>query len=337
MSATTLVTGASGFVGHNLVPLLSATGHRVRCLVRDATWSTAYGEVMVGSFLDDAVVRRALEGVEVVVHLAALVSFARQDAAALFATNADGTRRLASLARRAGVARFLHVSSVAAVGYSERPTVLDETAPYNLARLRVPYCDSKREAEVGVLAEVAKGLDAVIVNPASMFGPGDRRKARGSLLDAAQRGRVPFCPPGGANFADVRDVAAGCVAALARGRTGERYILGGENLTGRQLMATVFAAVDRAPPRFSLPQPVARALAVGAGLVERVVALRPPLTAQILRMAPRYFWFSSAKAERELGYQPRPVLEAVRAAYRWLEAIDREDAGSAPTESQDGA
>ncbi|MEZ5966436.1 MAG: NAD-dependent epimerase/dehydratase family protein [Planctomycetota bacterium] len=319
MPAITLVTGASGFVGCHLLPRLVEAGHAVRCLARDPAWSTTHGEVVAGCLGDEASLRRALDGVDVVVHLAALVSFARKDAAESFAVNEAGTRRLAALARAAGVRRFLHVSSVVAIGYSERGEILDETAPYNVARLRVPYCDSKHAAEQAVLDEVERGLDAVIVNPSSMFGPGDRRKARNSLLDAAQRGRVPFAPSGGANFADVRDVAAGCVAALTRGRRGERYILGGENLTGRELMRTVFAAAGRRPPRWSLPRPVTKLLAAGAGVLERVVDLRPPLTAQILRMASAYFWYGSAKAEGELGYRARPVLEAVQAAYRWME------------------
>jgi len=329
MSATTLVTGASGFLGHSLLPLLAGAGHRLRCLVRDASFATTHGETMVGSLEDEASLTTALAGIEVVVHLAALVSFSRRDRAASFAINRDGTRRLAALARVAGVRRFLHVSSVVAVGYSEQPAVLDETAPYGGWRLRVPYCDSKRAAEAAVLAEVENGLDAVIVNPASMFGPGDRRKARNSLLDAARSGRVPFNPPGGANFADVRDVAAGCMAALSRGRTGERYILGGENLTGRQLLATVFAAAGRRPPRAMLPRPLLRALAAGAAVAERLVPLRPPLTAQILRMASVYFWYSSAKAERELDYQARPVAAAVRAAYDWLDALAIEQGAAA--------
>jgi len=321
MASLTLVTGASGFVAGSLLPLLADDGHRLRCLVRDPASAPPLGETVVGDLSDEAALRRALAGVDHVVHLAALVSFARRDAARCFAVNVDGTRRLAALARQAGVRRFLHVSSVAAIGGRARPEVLDEGSAYGIEHLRIPYCDSKRAAEAVVLEEVARGLDAVIVNPASMFGPGDRRKARNSLLDAALRGRLRFCPPGGANFADVRDVARGCLAALERGRTGERYILGGENLTGAGLLATVFAALERTPPRTVLPRWLVRAAAAGAGALEHVVPLRPPLTAQILRMASFWFWFDSSKAERELGYRPGPVLEAVRAAYRWLAEI----------------
>ena len=318
MSRLTLVTGASGFVGSNLLPLLAARGDRLRCLVRDPASAPANCEVVAGSLEDEAALRRALAGVDDVVHLAALVSFVRRDAERSFAVNAHGTRRLAALARQAGVRRFLHVSSVVAIGCSDEPRVLDETAPYNLGALRIPYCDSKRDAELAVLEEERRGLDVVIVNPSSMFGPGDRRKARDSLLDSAVHGRIPFCPPGGANFADVRDVVRGCVAALDRGRRGERFILGGENLTGSQLMATVFGALELPAPRCTLPPLLLKMLAAGAGVVERCVPLAPPLTAQILRLAPRFMWFTSAKAERELGYRHGSVLDAVRATYRWL-------------------
>ncbi len=335
MTETVLVTGASGFVGTNLLPLLAERFARVRCYVRDATFRTAHGDCVVGALDDEAALRAALRGVDAVFHLAALVSFARRDAAASHAINVAATRRLAALARAAGVRRFLHVSSVAAVGYSDRPAVLDETTPFNLGRLRIPYCDTKRGAELAVLAEVERGLDAVIVNPSSMFGPGDRRKAEGSLLDAAVDDRIPFCPPGGANFADVRDVVVGCMAAFERGRTGERYILGAENLTGRQLMAKVFGALGKPAPRITLPSMLARALAALAGMVETVRPLRPPMTAQILRMAPRFFWFSSQKAARELGYTTRPVEDALRATYRWLGACGAIARAKLPAELRD--
>jgi dihydroflavonol-4-reductase len=330
MSRITLVTGASGFVGSNLLPLLAARGDRLRLLARDPSFASPHGETWAGDLSDEATLRRALDGAEQVVHLAALVSFARRDAARAHAANVLGTARLARLSREAGVRRFLHMSTVAAVAYSATPQVLDETTPYNLAPLHIAYCDTKRAAELAVLNEVARGLDAVIVNPSSMFGPGDRRKARDSLLDAALRGRVPFCPPGGASFADVRDVARGALAALERGRTGERYILAGDNLTGRQLLEAVFGAIERRPPRFTLPRVLARALAGAANMVERVVPLRPPLTAEILRMATRYFWFSSAKAQRELGYTSAPVGAAIRATYTWLAACGAVDARELP-------
>ena len=171
-----------------------------------------------------------------------------------------------------------------------------------------------------MLAEVERGLDAVVVNPSSMIGPGDRRKAE-SLFGAVARGRLPLCPPGGVSFADVRDVAAGCVEALDRGRTGARYILAGSNLTGRQMIEAVAAAAGTTAPRATMPAWIARGLAAMATAWETVRPLQPPLTAQMLRLLPVYHWFSSARAERELGYRARPIDGALTETFAWLRDV----------------
>jgi dihydroflavonol-4-reductase len=330
MATRVFLTGATGFVGSHLARVLQHRGCELRCLITPGNAAENLAGVpherVEGRLEDEGVLGEALHGIDHVAHLAALVSFDKRDRERLFAINVEGTRRLVRLARERGVARFLHVSSVAAVGYSERPEILDETAPYNLGRLRIAYCDSKHEAERVVRDEIARGLDAVIVNPSSMFGPGDRRKAQGSLLEKAAYGRIPFCPPGGSNFADVRDVAQGCAAALEQGRTGERYILGGDNLTGRQLLIKIAGVLSRRPPRLALPGFVARGMAAAATALEWVRPLRPPLTAQILRLAPRYMWFSSRKAEEELGYAAYPVEIAIKSAFDWMFDLDLLDA-----------
>jgi len=321
--AHVLVTGATGFVGANLVPLLHSAGHRVRCLIRSSSdvrnLQGMSFERVEGSLDDKASLREGLRNIDIVVHLAALVSFNKPDTAQMWNVNVQGTETLARLARQAGVGRFLHMSSVAAVGATTEPRVLNENSPYNIACYRLPYCDTKRRAEEIVLTEAARGLDAVIVNPVSMFGPGDRRKAHDSLLEAAARDRIPFSPPGGVAVADVRDVARGTMAALEHGRTGERYILGGQNLLGRELVAEVMAAVGARPPRFTLNRHVVRGLAAAARVAEAFVPLRPPITAQVLRMCSLFFWFSSAKAEAELGYKAGPIRNAIRSAYQWME------------------
>jgi dihydroflavonol-4-reductase len=169
-----------------------------------------------------------------------------------------------------------------------------------------------------VRAECARGLDAVIVNPPSMYGAGDRRKGDGSLVTAVLRGEVGFAPPGGLNVANVADVADGVLAAIARGRTGERYILGGENLTGRQLLERIAAVGGGRAPRRTLPAWLVRAAAGLRGFDERVRGSRPPLTSDVLRLAPRFLWYSSAKAERELGWRSGPVDAGIAAACREL-------------------
>ncbi|MBL8723081.1 MAG: NAD-dependent epimerase/dehydratase family protein [Planctomycetes bacterium] len=315
------VTGATGFVGRHLLPRL-AEQYRLRCLVRTPKPAPQLARVpfaaVPGDLGDAAALAAGVRDAEVVVHLGALVSYQPRDRAAMFRINAEATAALASAARLAGVRRFLHVSSIAAIAYRDRPEVLDETASYNFGPLRLGYHDSKHAAERAVLAEVARGLDAVIVNPPSMYGAGDRRKGDGSLLTAVLEGRLPANPPGGLNVADVAHVVDGMLAALQRGRAGERYILGGENLTGRELLARVAAVVGTTPPRWTLPGWLCRAAARWVALHERWGRRDGPLTSELLRLTPRYLWFCSGKAERELGHRPQPVTSGIAAAWQEL-------------------
>lgn len=321
--ATVLLTGGTGFVGANLAPMLVAAGHRLRCLIRPGHPEGAIppeSERVEGSFEDEGILRDALTGVDLVVHLAALVSFSKRDREAMFRINVEGTRRLARLTRKKGVGRMLHMSTISAVAYSNRPEVLDETAPYNFGPLAIGYCDTKHAAEQAVGEEVSDGLDAVIVNPPSMFGPLDRRKGRGSLLDVVPRQKVPFLPPGGINVADVRDVCRGCLLALEKGRTGQRYILGGQNFTNRDLIVSIARLAGVPPPRLKLPKWLATAVAAAATALETLRPMRPPVTAQILRLSTRFMWYSSRKAEQELGYTAGPVEDAIVDALAWMKS-----------------
>jgi dihydroflavonol-4-reductase len=312
------LTGASGFVGRHLAPRL-AERHRLRVLARpgqELPQLTGIEHDRVDGHLGDAAaMQRGVQGADVVVHLAALVSFRSEDCAALFAINADATAQLAAAARVAGVRRFLHCSTISAVACCDRPVVLDETATYNFGPLRIGYCDSKFAAEQHVLAEVARGLDAVIVNPPSMYGAGDRRKGDGSLLTAVLRGELRWLPPGGINIANVIDVCDGMLAALERGRRGERYLLGGENLTGGQLLQRVARIVGVPAPTRTMPASIVRLAAAALAVKERLLGSRPPLTSEILRLAPRFLWYSSQKAERELGWRAGPVDAGIQAAF----------------------
>jgi len=320
------LTGASGFVGRHLAPKLAAT-HRLRVLVRanqHLPWLDGVDHERTSGRLDDErALRAGVDGADLVVHLAALVSFRPADRAAMFAINADATAVLARLAREANVRRFLHCSTISAVAFRNRPEPVDETAAYNFGPLRIGYCDSKFAAEQRVLAEVERGLDAVIVNPPSMYGRGDRRKGDGSLITALIEGRLRMAPPGGVNVANVVDVCDGIVAAIARGRRGERYILGGENRTGRELLARVATIAGARAPRRTVPAFAVRLAASAVALKERLVGGRGPLTSEILRLAPRFLWFSSAKAARELGWRPGPVDAGIAAACDELRATER--------------
>jgi dihydroflavonol-4-reductase len=316
------LTGASGFVGRHLAKRLART-HTLRVLVRRGQelphLASIAHERIEGRLGEVAALQRGCQGAEVVVHLAALVSFRREDRAAMFSANAQATAELAAAARQAGVRRMLHVSTIAALAYRDRPELLDERAAYNFGPLRIGYCDSKFAGERAVLAEVKRGLDAVIVNPPSMYGPGDRRKGDGSLLGAVFAGKVRLAPPGGSNVAEVGDVCDGMLAALQHGRRGERYLLGGENLTGRDLLARIAAVVGGKAPRVTVP---AFALRLAAGLLhrkERWFGSKPPLTSEVLQLAGRFQWFTSDKAKHELGWQAGSVDRGIEAAWRELQ------------------
>lgn len=316
------LTGASGFVGRHLVPRLAST-HTLRVLVRrDQELPHLAGithERIEGRLGELDALQRGVQGAEVVVHLAALVSFRREDRAAMFTANAQATADLAAAARCAGVRRMLHVSTIAAVAYRDRPERLDERAAYNFGPLRIGYCDSKFAAERAVLAEVKRGLDAVIVNPPSMYGPGDRRKGDGSLLGAVFAGKVRLAPPGGTNVAEVGDVCDGMLRALAHGRRGERYLLAGENLTGRELLARIAEVVGGTAPRRTVPPFALRLAAELLRAKERWFGSTPPVTSEILQLAGRYQWFASDKAQHELGWQAGSVDRGIAAAWRELQ------------------
>ncbi len=322
MPATCFVTGATGFVGRHLLPLL-AKDHALRLLLRpgqtlDGVSGLAH-ERVDGRIADLDALAAGCRGATVVVHLAALVSFRNEDRDAMFAANAVASGAVAAAARKAGVQRMLHVSTISAVAYRDRPEPVDENAPFNFGPLRIGYCDSKFAAERAVLAECKRGLDVVIVNPPSMYGAGDRRKGDGSLLTAVLGGRIKLAPPGGLNVASVDDVCAGMLAALARGRSGERYILGGENLTGHELLARIARITGGHCPHRTAPRRLLGAAARALHWKERWLGSGGPVTSQILQLADRFLWFSSAKAARELGWRAGSVDAGIAAACRELQ------------------
>ncbi|MBL8753394.1 MAG: NAD-dependent epimerase/dehydratase family protein [Planctomycetes bacterium] len=311
------VTGASGFVGRHLVPRLART-FRLRLLLKPGQTiaDAADHERIDGHLFDLDALARGCAGAELVVHLAALVSFRREDRAAMFAVNAQATADLAAAASAAGVQRFLHCSTISAVAYRDTPTPVAEDAPFNFGPLRIGYCDSKFAAERAVLDQCRQGLDAVIVNPPSMYGAGDRRKGDGSLLGAVFAGKVRWAPPGGMNVANVADVCDGMLAAIARGRRGQRYLLVGENLTGSELLQRIAAIVGGHAPRRIVPRPV---LALATHLVrakERLFGSKAPLTSEVMALAGKFLFFDGGKAERELGWRAGRVDPGIAAAWR---------------------
>ncbi|MFA9461105.1 hopanoid-associated sugar epimerase [Thiohalorhabdus methylotrophus] len=340
---TTLVTGGTGFIGSALVRELLAAGHEVRVLVRGSgnrTPETLSGlpvELVYGDLTDADSLTRALEGCRTLFHAAADYRLWVPDPEPMYRTNVEGTRTLMRAALRTGVERVVYTSSVATLDVDTDGRPGDERRSAPEADQIGPYKRSKSLAEAEVLRMVrAEGLPAVVVNPSTPVGPRDIRPTpTGRMILDAASGRMPAYVETGLNLVHVEDVAAGHLAALRNGRIGERYILGGENLTLRELLARVAALVGGPPPRVRLPRrlvlPVAHAAEAWAGLTGR----EPLATVTGVKLAGKRMFFSSAKAERDLGYRARPVGEALLEALQWFRAEGRLNRPLVPPASAD--
>ena len=318
-----LVTGGTGFLGSALVPLLVRAGHRVRVIARGE--STAAGgsgaEVVRARLQDRAAVRVALEGIEAVCHLAGRVSFDAGDPSALYQLHVQCTRTLLEDAHAAGVKRFVLASSSGTIAISRQEKVHTEASDYPIRVVaRWPYYLSKIFQEKTALAfHRDTGMPVVVLNPSLLLGPGDARLSSTDVVFKFLERRVPAMPTGGLSFVDVRDAASAFAAALSRGRPGERYLLGGANMSFADLFARLARISGVAPPSVRLPSPVN---IVGARLLEKLHAWRgsePPLSPSEVEMGEHWFYVDSAKAERELGFTARDPQETLYETVAWLD------------------
>lgn len=318
------LTGATGFLGVNLVRLLVGRGQRVRLLVREHSSRLGLDSNLIefvrGDVTDAESVRRAMRGCDCVYHLAAWVQITPWGLETARRVNVDGTRHVCAAALEHGVRRMVHTSSIAtlATGTLTEPT--DEGVPWNLGDLNIPYYRTKREAEGVVLEYTKRGLDAVIVNPTYLVGPWDVKPSAGRMLIQACTGRVCSYPPvGGINFVDVRCAALGHLQAMDRGRSGQRYVLGGENLSFRNFVARVAAMAGFTGWRVFLPSPVIYPAAALGSLAGRLFP-RPfrDLNLAILRSGALQHYVSSRKAADELGFEVTSIDRAVQDAIAWF-------------------
>jgi len=320
------LTGASGLLGANLAATLLSAGHSVRATRRGST-SVEHLKALpiewVSAGLGDAgELARAFEGVDVVFHCAAQVGVTRRATTQMVAANIDGTRNVLAAVKRSGAKRLVHCSTVAAIGLSDDDTPCNEDTVYNMdARgMMDGYGATKRAAEQLVQEAVAAGLDAVIASPCFMFGAYDAKPSSGKMIVDVVRGKVPGVTPGKNNFVNVRDVARGMVFVAEKGRRGERYILGGENMTYAEIMARIARAAGTKPPRWKIPRVLAAPAGWFGDLVETLGG-EPLITSVTLGFAYEPgFIFSSAKAERELGYTHGPVDAGIAEAIVWFRA-----------------
>jgi len=321
-----LVTGATGFVGAAVARALLAQGRRVRALARpksDQRNLTGLDlDVVTGSLNDRASLDTAVAGCGAVFHVAADYRLWVRDPAQMFRVNVEGTRALMDAALAAGVERVVYTSSVATLGIGKDGSPADETTPSAYADMVGPYKQSKflAEAEVRHLVETQQ-LPAVIVNPSTPIGPRDVKPTpTGRVIVDAASGRMPAFVETGLNLVHVDDVALGHLLAEANGRLGERYILGGENLSLAEILRRIALLVGRRPPSLRLPIPAVWPIAAVAETVARLTGREPMVTFDSLRMARKKMFFSSAKAERELGYRARSVDQALADAIQWFRA-----------------
>jgi dihydroflavonol-4-reductase len=325
-----LVTGATGFLGTYVVRELVSRGARVRALARrpseslegpGAAWVAGDVTGERDALGDTTPLAEAMAGCEEVYHLAGLVSRDERDGQAMMRVHVDGTRRVLRAARAAGVRRVVVASSSGTHAVSREPEpVLDEEAPYAVEVVgHWPYYLSKiYQEKVALQLWKELGVEVVLVNPSLLLGPGDVRQSSTTDVIRFLFQEIPFVPQGGVSFVDARDAAAATVAAMERGRAGERYLLGGPNWTFAELFGRLERVSKVAGPRLKLPR---RVMEVGAAILQEVYRARgnePPLDRVSVEMAQVYWYCDSAKARRELGFDPRDPQETLDETVRDL-------------------
>ncbi len=321
-----LVTGGTGFVGSAVVRRLLAAGETVRVLVRAASdLRNLEGldvELTRGDLGESDTLASAAAGCAALFHVAADYRYWVPRPREVYATNVAGTRALMRAALEAGVARVVYTSSTAALGFAPAHGAADEDTPVVLDDMIGHYKRSKFQAEAEVRRMVREeGLPAVIVNPSTPLGPRDIKPTpTGRIIVECASGRMPAYVETGLNVVHVDDVAEGHLLGYRRGRVGERYVLGGEDMTLRQILGSVAAAAGRAPPRVRLPHGAVLPLAHLSEAWARVSGREPFATVDGVRLARKRMYFSSAKARGELGYAARPAAEALRDAVAWFAA-----------------
>ena len=321
---TILVTGAAGFVGAAVARALVADGHRVRALVRASSPRDNLlgldAAIVTADLMDAAAVAAACVGADAVMHVAADYRLWARDPEDIVRNNVAQTTNVMRGALAAGAGRIVYTSSVATLGFTRSPA--DETDPLTPSGAIGAYKRSKVVAERRVEAMIRdEGLPAVIVMPSTPIGPRDVRPTpTGRIIVEAATGKIPAFVDTGLNLVHVDDVARGHVLALAEGVVGERYILGGQDVSLRAMLADIAALAGRRAPTIALPRRALFPLAWGAEAVARLTGREPFLTADALRMAGHHMYFTSAKAERDLGYSARPYREALADALAWFGA-----------------
>jgi dihydroflavonol-4-reductase len=319
-----LVTGANGFVGAAIVRALIADGESVVALARQTSdlrnLDALPVAVRFGDLLDPGSLRSAMRGCQHVIHAAADYRLWSPDPRKMYRTNVDGSVNVVDAALAEGIVRMVYTSSVAVLGIREDRIPGDEETPVAIEDMIGHYKRSKFLAEQAVRVRAAEtGMRVVIVNPSTPIGPGDIKPTpTGRIIVDAATGKMPAYVDTGLNVVHVDDVARGHLLALRHGRDGERYVLGGSDLSLREILTLVAKQLGRTPPRVRLPRWAVYPIAFTAEVAARFTGIEPRATLDGLRMSAKYMYFSSAKAQRELQYTARPAEEAISDAIAWF-------------------
>jgi dihydroflavonol-4-reductase len=320
------LTGATGFVGHHVARALAAQGAKLRLLVRKtsnlANLEGIDGDTFTGDLTDPKPIKNALEGCDAVVHVAADYRLWIPDPAAMYKANVDGTRELLRMAREAHVPRVVYTSSVATMHFRTDGIVINEDTPVSLADMVGHYKRSKFLAEQEAIAAARAGQHVIILNPTTPIGPNDAKPTpTGRIFVDFLNGKFPAYMDTGLNLADVSEVARTHVSALTMGTPGSRYILGGENLTLKQILDKMSAITGIPSPKVKIPFAVAATYAFfEEWITGRIRGKEPRATLEEVRMGRKKMYASSAHAQQELGFRIVPVYPAMRSAIEWFRA-----------------
>jgi dihydroflavonol-4-reductase len=319
-----LVTGGTGFVGSHLTKKLSELGHDVLVLTRKSSdLSNLNGiryQLSEGDITNKNSILAAAEGCEAIFHLAGHIAYKKSERELMDKINIFGTENVVKVCETLQTPNLIFMSSVVAVGASFSPNeVLNENSPFTLSRLNLGYFETKRAAEKLVFnLSREKFTRCITVNPSTIYGPADAKKGSRRTQVKVAQGKFPFYTSGGVSVVDIEDVVQGIILAWQKGKSGERYILSGENLTIHELFLQIAKAANVKPPQFRIPNFALHWLG-GIGDLRAAIGAPSSLSRENAWTASLYHWFDCSKAKRELGFQFRPAIESIEKSVLWMQ------------------